>query len=605
MNEIDARGWRCDILDMHCYWPSGSFPSLQNWYNDYKRPIWISEFVWGASWNNNGIFSDSDRSFSLAAQQRNYDGMRPILESLNSWAHVERYAYWNSEADCSKIYKYRTGLSLLGEFFAEMNSGLGYNEKYQYVPKVVCKAPSGLTASIPPASKMVTLTWNHPNGELSKYAVVERMVANEDNNFVAIKTIYDVESTTMTVKDTLTDKTGTVYYRIKNYDCDGRTRTSNEAFVTIVSASGTDFIKYGTLAISDLDGVPVEFNAPYEEVPAVFTGIYTSHNAEAIPTTLISEVTKSGFSYKLFPLQYQDDKVSFTKVEEVPFIALPVGNHTFEGMDIEVGKTVVTGDTVNVTFNKAFPEGVTPVVISDLNPTDLSLPYYHKVWDVTNTGFKAVAFHEEGAGKKVAEAQPFQYAAFTPGKVCIDAEENLYFSAGIASTKVYGLSARLIEFTQNIYDDAGNITYIDTLMLKEPLMFGATQTNAYNGGVVLRQTATTTETIDGEKYITGIRVRKLVDDGKSGIKNNANTADIFGWVVLSKGGTSSKEVGIGNVYGASGVTVEVADRRIIVNGADNYEIYNIKGMKTASDAVQEPGVYLVRAGKSIIKVVVR
>jgi hypothetical protein len=121
----------------------------------------------------------------------------------------------------------------------------------------------------------------------------------------------------------------------------------------------------------------------------------------------------------------------------------------------------------------------------------------------------------------------------------------------------------------------------------------------------LRQTATTTETIDGEKYITGIRVRKLVDDGKSGIKNNANTADIFGWVVLSKGGTSSKEVGIGNVYGASGVTVEVADRRIIVNGADNYEIYNIKGMKTASDAVQEPGVYLVRAGKSIIKVVVR
>jgi hypothetical protein len=210
MNEIDARGWRCDILDMHCYWPAGSFPSLQNWYNDYKRPIWISEFVWGASWNNNGIFA-GDRSFSDAAQQANYEGMRPILENLNKWPFVERYAYWNSEADCSKIYKYGTGLSVLGEYYAEMNSGLGYNEAYQYIPKVVCKAPSNLTATMPPATKVVNLSWQHPNGELTKYAVVERKVENESNSFVAVNTIYDVENEVMTVKDTLTGKSGAVY----------------------------------------------------------------------------------------------------------------------------------------------------------------------------------------------------------------------------------------------------------------------------------------------------------------------------------------------------------------------------------------------------------
>ncbi len=73
IREIDARGWRCDLLDLHCYWPSGSFWNLESYYNNYgRRPIWISEWVWGASWNNNGIFGeapDGRNSFSAANQQ--------------------------------------------------------------------------------------------------------------------------------------------------------------------------------------------------------------------------------------------------------------------------------------------------------------------------------------------------------------------------------------------------------------------------------------------------------------------------------------------------------------------------------------------------------
>ena len=30
LDSIDARGWRCDIVDMHCYWPEGNFPNLNN-----------------------------------------------------------------------------------------------------------------------------------------------------------------------------------------------------------------------------------------------------------------------------------------------------------------------------------------------------------------------------------------------------------------------------------------------------------------------------------------------------------------------------------------------------------------------------------------------
>ena len=49
IEEIDKRGWRCDILDLHCYWQAGTFNNL-TWYSDNYgngRPIWISEWVWG------------------------------------------------------------------------------------------------------------------------------------------------------------------------------------------------------------------------------------------------------------------------------------------------------------------------------------------------------------------------------------------------------------------------------------------------------------------------------------------------------------------------------------------------------------------------------
>ena len=74
IDSIDARGWRCDILDLHCYW-SGNFGSL-TWYSDNYgngRPIWISEWIWGASWNNNGAFADGVTSSQVLNETKNID----------------------------------------------------------------------------------------------------------------------------------------------------------------------------------------------------------------------------------------------------------------------------------------------------------------------------------------------------------------------------------------------------------------------------------------------------------------------------------------------------------------------------------------------------
>ena len=76
--------------------------------------------------------------------------MSKVLTNWNSFDYVERYAYWNSEADCSKLYKYGkegnpSEISILGKWYGEMKSGMGYKKSYDYVPKVVYSTPSGMS----------------------------------------------------------------------------------------------------------------------------------------------------------------------------------------------------------------------------------------------------------------------------------------------------------------------------------------------------------------------------------------------------------------------------------------------------------------------------
>ena len=120
LDSIDARGWRCDIVDAHAYWEStGQFNNLANyWYPNMHRPIWVSEWIWGSCWSGNqkGFWTkvSNPDDTSEATQQILYDGTKPILDILNAAQCVERYAYWNSWSAGSKIYV-NGNLTKLGE----------------------------------------------------------------------------------------------------------------------------------------------------------------------------------------------------------------------------------------------------------------------------------------------------------------------------------------------------------------------------------------------------------------------------------------------------------------------------------------------------------
>ena len=166
LDSIDARGWRCDIIDLHCYWPEDKFGNIKNWVNKYKRPVWISEWCWGASWNKNGAFAPG------VTQNDVKSALQRICANLNSWNYVERYYYWNSEAAISKLYD-GGKLTPAGEYYASMNSGLGYNGKYDFVPTTPRQYPPTDFKATPDGDK-VSISWRELNGEYNQLMQIER-----------------------------------------------------------------------------------------------------------------------------------------------------------------------------------------------------------------------------------------------------------------------------------------------------------------------------------------------------------------------------------------------------------------------------------------------
>lgn len=160
LDSIDARGWRCDIIDLHCYWAEGSFGNMHYWSDKYKRPIWISEWCWGASWNHNGAFADG------VTQSQVKGALERICTNLNNWDYVERYYYWNGEAPISRLYD--GGLTPAGEYYAAMKAPMAYNGKYDFVPKTPKQyAPSNFSVEYDNKKGLAVLKWDDKNGEMN------------------------------------------------------------------------------------------------------------------------------------------------------------------------------------------------------------------------------------------------------------------------------------------------------------------------------------------------------------------------------------------------------------------------------------------------------
>lgn len=602
-DSIDARGWRCDIFDIHCYWPEWNLNNqLSGYYSKYSRPIWVSEFIWGASWNSNGVFASSD------PDNDNYTVMSKVLNNWNAADYVERYAYWNSE---SKGHIYENGkLTKLGEFYAAMNTGLAYKADKEYVPTNWRITSSyDLTATYTASKSTCLLKWYDDNFDLLDRIVVQRK-SGTDGAWEEIATVQakDTKGVAYQYQDTLYE-TGLYTYRILTQSYSGRNYLSGEASVTKGGTVGSGTFQYGSIDIADISAsVNVEFTQKYESKPLVFTGLLSNNNSSTLSTPFFntSAISTSKFDYIGLPWQNQPDgATTYSTPEQLPFLVIPEGNYTWGDMTAEAG-LVPLKDTTRVSFQTPFPEGVTPVVIATVNrATNKTQAIMHKIWNVDNTGFTANVMYEQALSASVAVNQQLAYLAVTPGVGLVDESTGITVAAGHSDVNLYAL-ARQIYFT----DETG----ADTFQLESPLIFGELYTANTPVPAILRKASEITKTVtdeDGEthSYVVGARVRRYVDKSltSSGV-DTRTTADNMSWLAIYTPSDYVPSAISSPAVSSQGTQLAVhvsPNRTITVEGHSDFQLYTLGGASVDTSSPLAPGIYFVRAGLMTQKVIVR
>lgn len=606
--EIDRRGWRCDILDLHCYW-AGGFDGMKDKYEKYgKRPIWITEWVWGASWNKNGIFGAVSNwdDFSESTQKKNRDEVSKILTTLNNSPYVERYFYWNSERNCSKLFTDENNISLTGKYYHDMNSGMAYRKEYEKIPNVVYTAPTNVTGDWANQKEGIyKLSWEDSNGDMLNEIQIQRM-ADEEEGYITLKTIKPADQNgkkvVYTFQDTLTSA-GIYEYRIINITAENRMLASPSFKASRSAIMSSSTIHYGEMIMVGLDEIKIGYNEAFEEDPAIFMGTTTINNTNLHLTNLVTLATKSGFTYTPSPwLSSASEKM--IEPEMIPFMAIPHGSHQFGQLACEVGSAKVRmSKEQEITFTTPFPEGVVPVVLTEIyKPSIIKAPMVTKVRDITNTGFKCQIMVEEGATTS-SSSYNVNYMAITPGVGVADEEKDLVIAAGCNKDAMYGTANRATYFM------IGG----DTLYTAAPYIFAQLQTRDYDAATIIRrQGRSITEEKDGVKYTVGNRFKRITDPNRKtasdGTKLNATSMkDDLGWVILYTSDENTSDPSSIEIEktGKTPLRPYVVDNIIYVDGHSKFEVFSTLGIKLNPNQPQLPGIYVVRTANATATVVVK
>lgn len=174
-DSIDARGWRCDFVVMHCYWLS-DWPSwkstLQNVRNRTGRPVWITEMNYGANWTG---WPGSDRTGSDANYAIQTQHMNPVIDGLEDTPWLERYAIYNWVEDCRMVIDGKMQLTPFGKYYANKPSNIAYDSRYEVVPKLPkMYGPSNFSIKYDSDKGVASLTWYEPNGEYNESMTIQR-----------------------------------------------------------------------------------------------------------------------------------------------------------------------------------------------------------------------------------------------------------------------------------------------------------------------------------------------------------------------------------------------------------------------------------------------
>jgi fibronectin type 3 domain-containing protein len=210
MTQAEELNYRIDFIPIHAYW----FKSAEQWsndldylYNQYNRPIWITEWNIGANWTDNN-FPDSPDLLTDANAMKHRNDIIAILDVLESKDYVERYSIYNWVQDARAMiitvddtwkannpdwesYEWlRTApvisswdggykvLTPAGEYYANIDSEKAYNPAVEYVPTWT-PFKETLSYQLSEDYQSISIQWEGINDELVNKYIVERKLEDE------------------------------------------------------------------------------------------------------------------------------------------------------------------------------------------------------------------------------------------------------------------------------------------------------------------------------------------------------------------------------------------------------------------------------------------
>lgn len=527
LNEIDARGWRCDIIDLHGYWNEGAFTTtVNNWAQKFKRPVWITEWVWGASWSGgSGIFKEASNldNPTAADLQLNKTVVARILDNLNSNNACERYFYWNGERNCSKLL--RDGkLTPAGEYFATMKTnGPGYTGYGNYVPAAPpVNAITDLEATFNANRMQCNITWTNINGDLSTTVSLQRRITGQSWTTLQEWTGGDIEDkTSMSFVDNI-EEAAAYEYRVVEKMYNNKTLTSNTAYNVLSTSEGTADVQFGTISAAKEEEVISFFAYPFEEEPVIVFGNPSYAAVYATENLMSVTMNSSRTAYNLFKMRYRlwesdADNTRTSKLSTTYIAAKPgrgkIGNLSYEAGRINDGNSMTCKREYTVTFSEPFAS--TPVVmvtprVSNANITAVMW----RIYDVTPEGFKIQLLKESNVSSTIAG--PCNFIAIEKGRGSHG--EGTIFNVGDKEVTFNSLS-------QNI-----ELGY----EVENPRIMVQLQTNNDDCAAQLRYTPPTNATTT---TANSLDVRMIVDrsNNEKALSYSKTTDERAGYVIISDG----------------------------------------------------------------------
>lgn len=228
MTQAEAKNYRVDYMALHCYWYKSAAQwatDLQNIYNKYQRPIWITEWNIGANWTANS-FPDGPDKLTDANALKHKNDLAAVLKVLDNADYVERYSIYNWVQDSRAMYvtindAFKTRnpdwanyvwlktapvvstsatdyvvLTPAGEYYAANASKKAYNPGRAYMPTWKPLVES-LSYTVSDTSDGINIKWSGNNDDLVNGYILERKLPGEANFTVFYQTSdYSVLKTT-------------------------------------------------------------------------------------------------------------------------------------------------------------------------------------------------------------------------------------------------------------------------------------------------------------------------------------------------------------------------------------------------------------------------